>query len=43
MYHWRQDLYGLNRFDAALIRQDGKPRPSYYTLARWLKTPWFTP
>ena len=43
MYHWRQDLYGLNRFDAALIRQDGVPRPSYYTLARWLRTPWFTP
>jgi hypothetical protein len=43
VYHWRQDDYGLNRFDAALIRQDGEPRPSYYTLARWLKTPWFRP
>src|SRR5215216_2912353 len=43
VYHWRQDLYGLNRFDAALIRQDGRPRPSYYTLARWLRTPWFKP
>ena len=43
VYHWRQDLYGLNRFDSALIRDDGMPRPSYYTLARWLKTPWFTP
>ena len=43
VYHWRQDLYGMNRFDSALIRDDGEPRPSYYTLARWLKTPWFTP
>jgi hypothetical protein len=43
VYHWRQDEYGLNRFDAALIRQDGKPRPGYYTLARWLRTPWFRP
>jgi hypothetical protein len=43
VYHWRQDEYGLNRFDAGLIRQDGKPRPSYYTLARWLRTPWFNP
>jgi hypothetical protein len=43
VYHWRQDLYGLNRFDSALIRDDGKPRPSYYTLARWLRTPWFRP
>ena len=43
VYHWRQDLHGLNRFDAALIRQDGVPRPSYYTLARWLRTPWFRP
>jgi hypothetical protein len=43
VYHWRQDLYGMNRFDSALIRDDGVPRPSYYTLARWLKTPWFTP
>ena len=43
VYHWRQDMHGLNRFDAGLIRQNGKPRPSYYTLARWLRTPWFRP
>jgi hypothetical protein len=43
VYHWRQDEDGLNRFDAALIGQDGVPRSSYYTLARWLRTPWFTP
>jgi hypothetical protein len=43
VYHWRQDEYGLNRFDAGLIGQNGKPRPSYYTLARWLRTPWFRP
>jgi hypothetical protein len=43
VYHWRQDEYGLNRFDAALIGQDGVPRASYYTLARWLRTPWFRP
>jgi hypothetical protein len=43
VYHWRQDEYGLSRFDAALIGQDGVPRASYYTLARWLRTPWFTP
>jgi hypothetical protein len=43
VYHWRQDEYGLNRFDSALIGQNGKPRASYYTLARWLRTRWFTP
>ena len=43
VYHWRQDEYGMNRFDSALIGQDGVPRPSYYTLRRWLRTPWFTP
>jgi hypothetical protein len=43
VYHWRQDEYGMNRFDSALIGQDGVPRPGYYTLMRWLRTPWFTP
>jgi hypothetical protein len=43
VYHWRQDPNGVNRFDSALIRDDGVPRASYYTLKRWLTTPWFTP
>jgi hypothetical protein len=42
VYHWRQDG-PANRFDAGLLNQSGQPRPSYHTLARWLKTPWFTP
>ena len=42
VYHWRQDSFD-NRFDAGLLSKDGEPRPSYHTLARWLKTPWFTP
>jgi hypothetical protein len=42
VYHWRQDGV-TNRFDAGLLNQDGQPRPSYHTLARWLQTPWFTP
>ncbi len=42
VYHWRQDAYG-NRFDAGLLNKDGKPRASFHTLERWLKTPWFTP
>jgi hypothetical protein len=41
VYHWRQDAIN-NRFDAGLLRKDGKPRASFYTLERWLKTPWFT-
>jgi hypothetical protein len=41
VYHWRQDPFD-NRFDAGLLRKDGKPRASFYTLERWLKTPWFT-
>jgi hypothetical protein len=41
VYHWRQDDYG-NRFDAGLLNKDGKPRPSYLTLKRWLSTRWFT-
>ena len=40
VYHWRQDNWG-NRFDAGLLNKEGKPRPSFYTLERWLKTPWF--
>jgi hypothetical protein len=42
VYHWRQDSFD-NRFDAGLLDRNGKPRPSYLTLKRWLKTPWFTP
>jgi hypothetical protein len=42
VYHWRQDSFN-NRFDAGLLRKDGQPRASFYTLERWLKTPWFTP
>jgi hypothetical protein len=41
VYHWRQDWFD-NRFDAGLLSKDGKPRPSFYTLERWLNTPWFT-
>jgi len=40
VYHWRQDAWG-NRFDAGLLGKDGNPRASFYTLERWLKTPWF--
>jgi hypothetical protein len=42
VYHWRQDAFD-NRFDAGLLDSDGRPRPSYHTLKRWLTTPWFTP
>jgi hypothetical protein len=42
VYHWRQDAFD-NRFDAGLLRKDGKPRASYHTLERWLNTPWFKP
>jgi hypothetical protein len=42
VYHWQQDTFG-NRFDAGLLDNTGKPRPSYHTLKRWLDTPWFTP
>jgi hypothetical protein len=42
VYHWRQDSFA-NRFDAGLLDKNGNPRPSYHTLARWLRTPWFTP
>jgi hypothetical protein len=42
VYHWRQDSFA-NRFDAGLLDKNGQPRPSYHTLARWLRTPWFTP
>jgi hypothetical protein len=41
VYHWRQDAFD-NRFDAGLLNKDGKPRPGFYTLERWLSTPWFT-
>jgi hypothetical protein len=41
VYNWRQDAFN-NRFDAGLLRKDGKPRAGFYTLERWLKTPWFT-
>jgi hypothetical protein len=40
VYHWRQDAFD-NRFDAGLLNKDGKPRAGFYTLERWLKTPWF--
>ena len=42
VYHWRADQFD-NRFDAGLLGKDGTPRASYYTLKRWLTTPWFTP
>jgi hypothetical protein len=42
VYHWRQDSFD-NRFDAGLLDKNGKPRASYHTLERWLRTPWFTP
>ena len=41
VYHWRQDSFD-NRFDAGLLNKDGVPRAGYYTLKRWLTTPWFT-
>jgi hypothetical protein len=42
VYHWRQDAFA-NRFDAGLLKANGTPRPSYHTVERWLKTPWFAP
>ena len=42
VYHWQQDTFG-NHFDAGLLDNAGKPRPSYHTLKRWLGTRWFTP
>jgi hypothetical protein len=42
VYHWRADAFN-NRFDAGLLDKDGVPRASYYTLKRWLTTPWFRP
>ena len=42
VYHWRQDAFA-NRFDAGLLRANGKPRASFHTLQRWLATPWFAP
>jgi hypothetical protein len=42
VYHWRADAFN-NRFDAGLLGEDGVPRASYFTLKRWLSTPWFTP
>ena len=42
VYHWRADQFD-NRFDAGLLGEAGTPRASYYTLRRWLTTPWFTP
>jgi hypothetical protein len=41
VYHWRQ-TDSASRFDAGLLRADGAPRASYFTLARWLDTRWFT-
>jgi hypothetical protein len=35
VYHWRADP-PQNRFDAALLGYDGKPRPAYYKVAREL-------
>ena len=42
VYHWRQ-TDSASRFDAGLLRADGAPRASYFTLARWLDTRWFAP
>jgi hypothetical protein len=42
VYHWRQ-TDAASRFDAGLLRADGAPRASYFTLARWLDTRWFSP
>ena len=42
IYHWRQSEVD-SRFDAGLVRASGKPRPSYHTLRRWLRTRWFRP
>ncbi|HEY1274857.1 MAG TPA: hypothetical protein VGF25_08095 [Thermoleophilaceae bacterium] len=40
VYHWRQPS-GPGRFDAGLLRANGKPRPSYYTFLRALRSPFF--
>jgi hypothetical protein len=42
IYDWRQSEVD-SRFDAGLLRASGKPRPSYHTLRRWLRTRWFRP
>lgn len=42
VYHWRQ-ASGRNRFDAGVIRANGKPRPAYWTLRRALRGRYFSP
>jgi hypothetical protein len=42
IYHWRQPA-GANRFDAGVIRDDGRARPAYRTVRRALHGRHFTP
>jgi hypothetical protein len=42
LYNWRAPI-ATNRFDSALVRFDGTPRPSYFTVQRHLGLPLFTP
>jgi hypothetical protein len=42
VYHWRQPA-GANRFDAGVIRADGRARPAYRTVRRALHGRHFSP
>ncbi|HEY1275688.1 MAG TPA: hypothetical protein VGF25_12280 [Thermoleophilaceae bacterium] len=42
IYNWKQPA-GDNRFDAGLVRANGKPRPAYNTVRRYLRTRTFNP
>jgi hypothetical protein len=42
IYNWRQPARS-NRFDAGLVRRNGKPRPGYKTVRKTLRTSTFNP
>ena len=42
VYHWRQPA-GRHRFDAGVVRANGKPRPAYRTIRRALRGRHFRP
>jgi hypothetical protein len=42
LWGWQAPI-AQNRFDSGLLRNDGRPRPSYRTLERYLGTPSFGP
>jgi hypothetical protein len=42
LWGWQAPI-AQNRFDSGVLRNDGRPRPSYWTLERYLSTPRFGP